>query len=182
MPYVAKHRFADMTPQKMRPFADLIRGRNVDDAIEQLRFYPNRGARLIEKVLKSAIGNAEDRGCQDLDSLIVTEARIDGGPMFKRIRPRARGTAFQILRRLAHIVIAVDEAPVDDAIGDMTLAESIAATSAVAPAPLPVEAPAEEPSPTEESDATPTTAEAGDASTPPAADEPSTDGDKPAGQ
>ena len=178
MPYVAKHRFADMTPQKMRPFADLIRGRNVDDAIEQLRFYPNRGARLIEKVLKSAIGNAEDRGCQDIENLIVTEARIDGGPMFKRIRPRARGTAFQILRRLAHIVIAVDEAPEGDDFDTAPAPAAVTASDAVAPVPMPVEAPVEEATTAEAPTAPaeePTSEEA-------PADEPSVDGDKPAGQ
>ena len=60
MLYKAQHRFADMGPRKMRPFAHLIYGKNVDVAIEALRFYPNRGARLIEGVLKSAYGNAED--------------------------------------------------------------------------------------------------------------------------
>ncbi len=87
----------------------MIRGMNVDEAIEALRFMPNRGARLIEAVVKSAIGNAEDQGCRNLEDLVVTEVRIDGGPMFKRIRPRARGTAFGIKRRLAHIVVAVTD-------------------------------------------------------------------------
>lgn len=105
MLYKAQHRFADMGPRKMRPFAHLIYGKNVDEAIEALRFYPNRGARLIEGVLKSAYGNAEDKGCQNLEALVVHEIRIDGGPMFKRIQPRARGTAFGILRRLAHITV-----------------------------------------------------------------------------
>jgi|GEM_PF-148291 len=105
--YTAKHRFADVAPRKMRPFAQLIRNQNVDVALEQLRFYPNRGARLIEAVLKSAIANAQYQGVRDLDELIVTEARIDGAPMYKRIRPRARGTAFMIKRRLSHIIISV---------------------------------------------------------------------------
>ena len=109
MPYKAKHRFADVSARKMRPFAQLIRGRNADEAIEQLKFFPNRGARLIEAVLKSAIGNAEDQGCKNLDDLTVVEARIDDAPMFKRIQPRARGTAFPIKRRMAHIVISVAE-------------------------------------------------------------------------
>ena len=93
----------------MRPLAQLVRGKNVDEALEQLRFYPNRGARLIEAVIKSAIGNAEDQGSRNVEDLVVTECRIDGGPMFKRIQPRARGTAFGIKRRLAHIVVAVTD-------------------------------------------------------------------------
>ena len=107
--YTAMHRFADMGPRKMRPFAHLIYGKNVDVAIEALRFYPNRGARLIEGVIKSAYGNAEDKGCQNLEELVVHEIRIDGGPMFKRIQPRARGTAFGILRRLSHITVILAE-------------------------------------------------------------------------
>jgi large subunit ribosomal protein L22 len=110
MIYRAKHRFADVGPRKMRPFAQMIRGMNAEEALEALRFMPNRGARLIEAVVKSAIGNAEDQGCQNVESLVVSECRIDGGPMFKRIRPRARGTAFGIKRRLAHIVVALLDA------------------------------------------------------------------------
>ncbi|MGL6073905.1 MAG: 50S ribosomal protein L22 [Fimbriiglobus sp.] len=108
MLYVAKHRFADVSPRKMRPFAQLVRGKNVDEALEALKFYPNRGARLIEAVIKSAYGNAEDRNCPDPEELIVKEIKIDGGPMFKRIQPRARGTAFGILRRLSHIIVALE--------------------------------------------------------------------------
>jgi large subunit ribosomal protein L22 len=107
--YKAKHRYSDVSARKMRPLAQLIRGKNVDEAIEQLRFLPNRGARLIEAVVKSAIGNAEDQGCRNLDDLVVTEVRIDDGPMFKRMQPRARGTAFMIKRRLSHIVVMLTD-------------------------------------------------------------------------
>lgn len=109
MIYTASHRFADVTARKMRPFAQLVRGKNVDEALEQLRFRPNRGARLIEAVIKSAVGNAEDKGCRHLDDLVVTVCRIDDGPMYKRIQPRARGTAFSILKRLAHIHVTVTD-------------------------------------------------------------------------
>ena len=109
MKYIAKHRFADVTPRKLRPFATLIRGRRADEALEALRFFPNRPARLIEQVLKSALGNAEDRGARDIDDLVVVESRIDGGPTLKRIQPRARGTAYPIKKRYAHIVVAVAE-------------------------------------------------------------------------
>jgi large subunit ribosomal protein L22 len=109
MIYKAKHRHADVAPRKMRPLAQMIRGMNVDEAIEALKFLPNRGARLIEAVVKSAVGNAEDQGCRNIEDLVVTECRIDGGPMFKRIRPRARGTAFGIKRRMAHIVVTVTD-------------------------------------------------------------------------
>ena len=109
MRYTAKHNQADVGARKIRPFAQLIRGRNVDDALEQLRYIPNRGAKHLAAVVKSAVGNAEDRGCQNIDELVVTEARIDDAPMFKRIRPRARGTAFMIKRRMSHIIVALTD-------------------------------------------------------------------------
>jgi large subunit ribosomal protein L22 len=81
----------------------------VDEALQLLRFYHNRGAKLLESVVRSALGNADDRDCQNLDDLIVTESRVDGAPMFKRIQPRARGTAFQIKRRMAHIIVTLTD-------------------------------------------------------------------------
>ena len=114
MKYLAKHRYADVTARKMRPFADLIRGRRADEALEALKFYPNRSARLIEAVLKSALGNAEDRGARNVDDLIVVESRIDGGPILKRIQPRARGTAYPIKKRFAHVVVAVGDDGADE--------------------------------------------------------------------
>ena len=118
MDYTAKHRFADMNARKIRQFAALIRGRMADEALEMLRFYPNKGARLLEAVLKSAMGNAEDRGARAKEELIVLESRVDGGPIMKRFMPRARGSAFPIKRRYAHIVVTLsdmEEAPVETA-------------------------------------------------------------------
>lgn len=109
MEYKAKHRHADMSARKIRPFAALIRGRMADEALELLRFYPNKGARLLEQVLKSALGNAEDRGARDVDELVIVESRVDGGPMMKRIQPRARGTAYPIKKRYAHIHVTVSD-------------------------------------------------------------------------
>jgi len=111
MEYKASHRYADMSARKVRPFAALIRGKSADEALQLLRFVPNRGARLVEAVLKSALGNAEDRGERDAEDLTVSEARIDDGPMFKRIMPRARGTAYPILRRICHIHVAIAAEP-----------------------------------------------------------------------
>jgi large subunit ribosomal protein L22 len=109
MEYRAKQRYADMSARKIRPFATLIRGRVADEALEILRFYPNKAARLLEEVLKSALGNAEDRGAHDVDELVITESRVDGGPIMKRIMPRARGSAYPIKRRYAHVIIAVSD-------------------------------------------------------------------------
>ena len=104
----ATHRFARISASKVMPFADLIRGMTVEEGIAALRFIPNRGARFLEKVLKSAAANAEDRGARNVDNLPIVDARADGGPMFKRIRPRARGVGFMIRKRFAHIHIGID--------------------------------------------------------------------------
>jgi large subunit ribosomal protein L22 len=109
MDYSAHHRFADMSARKIRPFATLIRGRRADEALEALRFFPNKSARLLEQVLKSALGNAEDRGARDIDDLVVKESRVDGGPMVKRIQPRARGSAYVIRMRYSHIHVTLSD-------------------------------------------------------------------------
>jgi large subunit ribosomal protein L22 len=109
MQYTAKHRYADVGPRKIRLFADLIRGKNVDEALQLLRFYHNRGAKLLMAVVQSAYGNADDQENPDPDGLIVKECRVDGAPMFKRIQPRARGTAFQIKRRMSHIIVTLSD-------------------------------------------------------------------------
>lgn len=109
MQFRAIHRWADMSARKVRPFAAMIRGKAADEALEILRFHHNRSARLLEQVLKSALGNAEDRGVRDPDDLVVLESRVDGGPIMKRIQPRARGTAYPIKKRFSHIVITLSD-------------------------------------------------------------------------
>jgi large subunit ribosomal protein L22 len=108
MPFTARHRFARIAATKVRPFTDLIRGRSAGEAVELLRYVPNRGARMLEKVLKSAMANAEDQGARNVDRMKIVDARADNGPMFKRIMPRARGMAYLIRRRFAHIEVAIE--------------------------------------------------------------------------
>ena len=105
--YVAKHRFARISVRKLRPILDLVRGKYADDAMDILKYQPHRGARMIEQVLKSAMANAEDRGIRNVGDLVVVDARGDGGPMFKRLMPRARGMAYMIRRRSAHIHVGL---------------------------------------------------------------------------
>jgi len=107
--YHATHRFAKISVRKVRPLLDLIRGHYADDALDMLKYMPHRGARLIEQVLKSAMANAEEKGVRNVGELIVADARGDGGPMFKRLMPRARGMAYLIRRRTAHIAIGLDD-------------------------------------------------------------------------
>jgi large subunit ribosomal protein L22 len=109
MEYKASHRFADMSARKIRPFATLIRGRPADEALELLRFLPNKSARLLEQVIKSALGNAEDRGARNIDDLVVLDSRVDDGPIMKRIMPRARGTAYPIKRRYSHVRVTLSD-------------------------------------------------------------------------
>ncbi|VTR99600.1 50s ribosomal protein l22 : Marine sediment metagenome DNA, contig: S01H1_L00396 OS=marine sediment metagenome GN=S01H1_04180 PE=3 SV=1: Ribosomal_L22 [Gemmata massiliana] len=130
MDYKALHRFADVGPRKIRLFADLVRGKNVDEALQLLRFYPNRSAKLLLAVIQSAYGNADDRECPDPDALIVSECRVDGAPTFKRIQPRARGTAFQIKRRMSHIHVTLSD-PLEETVG----VPATEAPAATAPAP-----------------------------------------------
>ena len=165
MDYQAKHRFADVGARKIRLFADLIRGKNVDEALQLLAFYPNRGAKLLRAVVQSAYGNAEHLECPDPDGLVVTECRVDGAPMFKRIQPRARGTAFQIKRRMAHIIVTLSE-PLEEAFEMPALPTTTMATE---PAPGPTAATPAAPAPTgtEPTPTAPATEAAPPAPTPP---------------
>jgi large subunit ribosomal protein L22 len=112
--FKAKHRFARISPRKVRHLADLVRGKFVDEALDILKYQPHRGARMLEKVIRSAAANAQDPEQNEgkvanFRDLCVTDARIDGGPMFKRIQPRARGMAFMIKKRMSHISVVVEE-------------------------------------------------------------------------
>lgn len=107
--WVAKHRFARIAPRKARPVMDLIRGLPVDEALDVLRFNPRRASVFIEKVLRSAIANANEQEA-DVDRLVVAEARVDPGPSFIRWRPKDRGRAHPILKRTSHLVVRVVEA------------------------------------------------------------------------
>ncbi|MEN8258222.1 MAG: 50S ribosomal protein L22 [Thermodesulfobacteriota bacterium] len=105
----ARARFIRISPQKARLVADTIRGKNVDEAITTLRFMPKKGARILRKVVESAVANASQNEAIDVDTLYVKTVFVDGGPMLKRIRPRAMGRASRILKRTSHITVVLDE-------------------------------------------------------------------------
>jgi large subunit ribosomal protein L22 len=86
----------------------MIRGMTAGEAVEALRYVHNRGARLLGAVLDSAIANAEEKGARSVEQLPIVEARVDGGPMYKRIRPRARGMSYLIRKRSSHIHIGLE--------------------------------------------------------------------------
>jgi len=107
--YKATHRFARISVRKVRPLLDLVRGKYADDALDILKYMPHRGARMIEQVVKSAMANAEDKGERNVGDLVISEICGDGGPMFKRLMPRARGMAYMIRRRSCHINIHLSD-------------------------------------------------------------------------
>ena len=111
MPFKATHRYARISARKVRPLADLVRGKFADEALDILRYQPQRGARMLEKVIRSAMGNAQENAEKpvNIEDLVVTDCRVDGGPMFKRVRPRARGMAFMVLRRMSHIQVTLED-------------------------------------------------------------------------
>jgi large subunit ribosomal protein L22 len=100
-------KFVRLSPKKARFVADLVRGKKVDEAVNILKFSTNRAARIIKKVLDSAIANAENNQGADVDELKVTTITVDEGPRMKRIRPRAKGRADRIVKRTAHIIVSV---------------------------------------------------------------------------
>jgi large subunit ribosomal protein L22 len=108
MAYTATHRFARISPRKVRLMADMVRGKLADEALELLRYQPQRGARMLEKVIRSALANAEDQRAQNLNELMLVDVRVDPGPMFRRMMPRARGMASIIKRRMSHIRVSLE--------------------------------------------------------------------------
>jgi large subunit ribosomal protein L22 len=110
MPFQAKHRFARIAPRKARLLMDLIRGRDVDDAISMLRFSKQRASGMIEKVIRSAVANATEQDvASKRNALFVAEARVDAGPIIKRFQPKDRGKAYSIQKKTSHLVVTVDE-------------------------------------------------------------------------
>ena len=102
-------KYVRIAPRKVRVVMDLIRGKSVADAFAILKFTPKVGAEAIEKVLKSAVANAENNFDMNVDNLYVSSCFVDQGPTMKRIHPRSRGQAFKILKRSSHITVAVAE-------------------------------------------------------------------------
>ena len=107
---VARH--VRISPQKVRMLADAIKGKPVDKAMSMLRFMPQKAAAIIEKVLRSAVANADQQPDMDIDSLIVGRLLVDCGPTLKRFRARARGRGTRILKRSSHVTVVLTEASV----------------------------------------------------------------------
>ncbi|MEK6577609.1 MAG: 50S ribosomal protein L22 [Bdellovibrionota bacterium] len=106
----AKVSFVRITPRKMGLIADEIRGKSVNQALNYLKFMPRkRTAGVLTTLLKSAVANADQKGTVDVDTLFVKTLLVGVGPTLKRFRPRAKGSAFRILKRTSHISVTLAE-------------------------------------------------------------------------
>ena len=105
----ATAKYIRIAPRKVRIVMNLVRGKSVADALAILKFTPKVGADAVEKVLRSAIANAENNFDMDVDRLFISSAFVDQGPTLKCIHPRSRGQAFKILKHTSHITVAVNE-------------------------------------------------------------------------
>ena len=104
------HRYARISPRKVRLVTGLISGRHVEEALDLLKFTPKRASVMVDKVLRAAMADADEQEA-DVRKLFVHEARVDGGPTIKRFHPKDRGRAHSILKRTSHIVVTVGEGP-----------------------------------------------------------------------
>ncbi|OXT06182.1 50S ribosomal protein L22 [Thermoanaerobacterium thermosaccharolyticum] len=102
-------KYVRISPQKAGLVMNMIRGKDVNEALAILKFTPNKAAGIVEKVLKSAIANAENNFGLDRDNLYVAKAVADQGPIMKRMMPRAMGRSNLMRRRTSHIIVVVNE-------------------------------------------------------------------------
>ena len=104
---IAKH--VRIAPRKLRIVADLVRGKNVSEAMSILKFTPKVGSKVVEKVIRSAAANAEHNNDMNVDALYISEIFVDQDSTMKRIHPRSRGQAFKILKKSSHVTVVVKE-------------------------------------------------------------------------
>lgn len=105
----ASLKFARVGEQKARLVANLVRGKDVSDAIKTLTFLNKKSAEMIKKLIESAVANADYQKTIDLDKLYVKTIQVDQGPVMKRFRPRAQGRATGVRKRMSHINVVLDE-------------------------------------------------------------------------
>ena len=103
-------RYVRISPQKAGLIMDEVRGKKVDAALRMLSFSPKKGARLLKKLINSAVANAEANKEIDVDTLFIKRLYADQGPVMKRFRPRAMGRATRIRKRTSHLTVILDEA------------------------------------------------------------------------
>ncbi len=105
----AKLSYVRLSPQKTRLVVDMVRGKGVQDALNLLKFSPQKAAAIVSKLVSSAVANAEQRGVSDIDRLVVKAISVDQGPVLKRFMPRAQGRATKIRKPTSHITVILDE-------------------------------------------------------------------------
>jgi large subunit ribosomal protein L22 len=103
----ARGKFLRISPQKVRLVADVVKGKPVEIGLNVLKFMPNKAAGLVEKILRSAVANADQNAKLNVDSLVIKNVVVDGGPTMKRFSARARGRGTRILKRSSHITVIV---------------------------------------------------------------------------
>ena len=101
-------KFARASSTKLTRTADIVRGQTVQNALLDLQYLPNRGAKLFRKCILSLVANAEDRGVRNVDNLVLTQVQVGTGPILRRIQPKSRGQAFVIRKRLCHVFVSID--------------------------------------------------------------------------
>jgi|UniRef100_A0A7C3YZM8 large subunit ribosomal protein L22 len=107
----ARAKYLRISPTKLRLVARPLTGKKVEEALSLLKFTPNKGARLMHKVMEQAVANAEQRPQIDVDTLFIKYIAVDGGPVLKRFMPRAMGRVNRILKRTSHITVVLAEGP-----------------------------------------------------------------------
>ena len=107
MQVAAKLKYARISPQKCRLVADAVRGQSVGNALQTLSLMQKKGARIVKKVLESAVANAEHNHGADIDELKVNMILVDEAPTFRRFRARAKGRSTRIIKRNSHITVQV---------------------------------------------------------------------------
>ena len=109
MEVIAKARMVRTSPRKVRIVGELIKKKNVNEAMGMLMYMPQKASFILKKLLDSAIANARQKRYVDVDNLYIKNVLVDGGPMLKRFLPRAMGRATKIRKRMSHITIILDE-------------------------------------------------------------------------
>lgn len=102
-------RYARISPQKVRKVIGAVKGKPVENGLDALRFMPQKAAEILEKVVRSAVANADQNPELDVDTLIIRNITADQGPTLKRFRARARGRGTRILKRTSHITVTLSE-------------------------------------------------------------------------
>jgi large subunit ribosomal protein L22 len=110
MESVAKLNYARISPRKVKIVIDMIRNKRIPEALAILRYTPKAASPIVEKLIKSAVANAENNHNMSVDKLYISEIYANQGPTMKRIRPRARGRAYRIRKRTSHITVVLKEA------------------------------------------------------------------------